>query len=119
MYFFAGIFPGLRSIAILVYTEIKSRITGNKSYSSTSSPDGRFGLRSQRSQPIVSNGMDKSWTPSQTHYNHRTSIGDGIALVEYRQNIIGGRSKESDLEETRIEPGITRTQEVIITRETV
>lgn len=119
MYFFAGILPGLRPLISPFISKIKTVVGSTKSLGSSAASKGSRG-RGDDSLPIGSG--NKSWKPLRgeakpTKNGYQT--GDDLALVEYRPNIVGGASKNPSIEENSLEPGITRTQEVRVTREAV
>ncbi|KAI9645415.1 hypothetical protein NHQ30_006154 [Ciborinia camelliae] len=114
MYFLAGILPTLRPVLSLFVNKFKTIIGSTKSYGipSTNEPHSS---RSKEGRHVNGVKQSKNWAPLPDDL----LTVDGVALVEYSQNVQGGTSEGSSIGERKEEPGIRKTQEVVVTRVTL
>jgi predicted ribonuclease toxin of YeeF-YezG toxin-antitoxin module len=116
MYFFAGILPTLRPILSLIVVKAKTMVSSMKPYQSFTEV-GTYGMYDKERRNVPGNKQSKNWSP--LHDNNNNQHGDSFALVEYTQNITSGEDDVMAVDHKKIEQGIRRTQEVVVTRDTI
>lgn len=115
MYFFAGILPTLRPILSLIVLKVKTMVSSTKP-SQSFTEVGTYGMYGKERRNMPGNKQSKNWSPLHDNNNQH---GDSFALVEYTQNIASGEDDVMAADHKKIEQGIRRTQEVVVTRDTI